>query len=223
MALGWRKNYFRYQTFFLNIVNLYKQKQDLRIFLEILLSLTTISLFGVFALRPTLLTISQLVKDIKTKEEAVVKMETKIANMETVQLILDQEVNQLNMINASVFDIPLPPVFARQIEGLAAKNSVSVLGMSVDEVTLLGKTFTQKSSKEEKPLPAGAYAMNFSLNTQGSYPNLFSFLKDLEALRLIVKIDSLNISAAKSQTEKILTLAVSGRIPYLGETKNEKD
>ena len=39
MALGLRKDYLRYKSYFLNIVSLYKRKEDLRMFLEIMLSL----------------------------------------------------------------------------------------------------------------------------------------------------------------------------------------
>lgn len=221
MALGWRKEYARYKSFFLNIVNLYKQKRDLRMFLEILLSLVTVSFFALFALRPTLLTISQLLKDIKTKEGAVAKMETKIANLETAQFILDQQGNKLTVINSAVFDIPKPEIFARQIDGLGNKNSVSILGLSLEEVTLIGKSSPAKSSKESKPLPAGAYEMNFSLNVGGDYAQLYSFLRDLENLRIPLGIDSLTINSSKVEEQKLLTLAVSGRIPYLGTSEKK--
>jgi hypothetical protein len=60
MALGWRQGYSRYRAYFLNIYNLYKQRPDLRMFLEILLSLGAIAIFAAFAVRPTALTIVQL-------------------------------------------------------------------------------------------------------------------------------------------------------------------
>lgn len=214
MALGWRKEYYRYQTFFLNIVNLYKQKQDLRMFLEVLLSLLTISFFSLLALKPTLLTILQLTRDIKGKEEAITQMDTKITNLETAQSIADQGTNQMVVINSSVFDVPSPPIFAGQIEGLANKNSVNILGMTTDKVLILGKSAKAETSKEKKTLPANAKSLNFSFSGQGDYANLVSFLRDLENLRLILKIDTVTYSISKTQDK--ITLAVSGRIPYLG-------
>jgi hypothetical protein len=221
MALGWRKEYFRYKTYFLDIVNLYKQKEDLRMFLEILLSLATVSFFGIFALKPTLFTITQLLKDIKTKEETVAKMDTKIANLETAQSILDQNTAKLALVNSAIFTAPKPEVFSRQAEGLAKKNSVSLLGLTLGEATLVGKATPPKASKELKSLPAEAFEITFSLSVSGTYGGLFSFLKDLEGSRLPFWIDSFTVSTAKVKDQKLLTLVVSGRIPYLGNY--EKD
>lgn len=185
-------------------------------FLEILLSLTTISFFSLFALRPTALTISQLLKDIKMKEGTVAKMEQKIENLETAQLLLENENARLPIINSAVPNSPKPDVFSRQIEALASKNSVTILGISIGETVLLGKPLTQKVSKEFTPLPQDSLGMDFTVNAKGSYQNLFTFLKEIENLRLPVLIDSVGLNLSKSEEEKILTLVVSGRTPYLG-------
>ncbi len=80
MALGWRKDYLRYRSYFLNVLNLYKRKEDLRMFLEIMLSLSAISFFSIFALRPTFLTIATLLKEINAKKGTIITMDTKIKN-----------------------------------------------------------------------------------------------------------------------------------------------
>ncbi len=202
MAQGWRNEYSRYKSFFLNISELYRKKRDLRMFLEILLSLTTISFFAVFALRPTLLTISQLVVDIKSKKETIAVMDTKIRDLATAQQLLLQEASRLSFLETSVFDTPKPEVIARQVEGLSDKNMVNILGLSIEETEL-------------KPLPENSDSISLSLNAAGSYWELYSFLKDVENLRLPVQIDTFQIGA--------LTLVISGRIPYLGSQETRLD
>jgi len=172
-------------------------------FLEILLSLATISFFGIFAIRPTLLTISQLVVDIKSKKETIATMDTKIKNLESAQQILLEETSRLPLLNTSVFDMPRPEVAARQFEGLANKNAVKILGLSFEKTTL-------------KPLPENSEAINLSVSATGSYQGLYSFLKDIENLRIPVQIDTVQIGASKGENETFLTLVISGRIPYLG-------
>ena len=81
MAGGWRSNYLRYRSFFLNIYNVYKRRPDLKMFMEILLSLGTISFFAAFALRPTALTIVDLLEQIDEKETTIEKMDQKIQNL----------------------------------------------------------------------------------------------------------------------------------------------
>ncbi|MFH1863880.1 MAG: hypothetical protein ABIJ85_03170 [bacterium] len=216
MAQNWKAGYSRYKSFFLNISDLYRKKRELQMFLEILLSLATVSFFGIFALRPTLLTISHLVVDIKSKRETVTVMDTKIKNLETAQQILDSETYRLSLLDSSVLDTPKPEIFARQIEGLSNKNSVKVLGISVGETVILGKAKEAKTSTELKPLPENSQAIVFSTNTTGSYQGLYSFLQDLENLRLSLKIDSYGLTSSKVEGQTLLTLVVSGRIPYLG-------
>ena len=91
MALGWKKDYLRYKSFFLNVLAIYKQRTDLHLFSEILLSLITILLFGIFAIRPTLLTIAQLVKDIRGKEATLALMDQKINSLNRARAILAEK------------------------------------------------------------------------------------------------------------------------------------
>ncbi|MDP1710294.1 MAG: hypothetical protein Q8L28_01635, partial [bacterium] len=90
MAQGWRKEYSRYKEYFLNVVNLYKQRADLRVFLEIILSLTTITIFAIFALKPTAVTIIGLVNEIKDKENSLSGLNQKINDLKTARNIYNQ-------------------------------------------------------------------------------------------------------------------------------------
>ncbi len=208
MALGWRKDYLRYKSYFLNVLNLYKRREGLRMFLEIILSLVTISFFSVFALRPTFLTISALLKEINTKKETVVKMDTKIKNLQTAQNVLRQESARIPILEFAIPQFPQPQNFAHQIEGVAATTQTQILGIRVDETSLKGE------------LPAkDPGAMGFSVSTTGNFQNLFSFLKNLENLRSPIKVDILGMSLSKREEGNILTLVVTGKVPYLGGEK----
>ena len=81
MNQSWRREYLRYKSYFLNVMGRYKERADVKVYLEILLSLATISVFAIFALRPTILTIAGLLKEIETKKETLAKMDEKISNL----------------------------------------------------------------------------------------------------------------------------------------------
>lgn len=215
MALGWRREYVRYKDYFLNILSVYKQKEDLRMFLEVLLSLATISFFATFALRPTVVTISALLKEIKSKEEVIAKMDTKIQNLAIAQALIDSEVVRLPFINQSVPGMASPEDFVRQLEGLAARNGVNLLGVSLGQVTLVGETKKAVNEEGLTPLPQGALGLPFSLSVSGAYPQLLAFLADLEALRRPLTIDTSGITASETDAGKVLVILVSGRAPYL--------
>src|SRR4030042_569746 len=122
MALGWRNQYLRYRELFFNIIAVYKQRTDLKVFLEILLSLVTISFFGIFALKPTFLTIGQLITEVRGKEETVAKMEQKINDLNMAQSFFSQQPEKISLVKSAIPEIPEPQTFVRQIEGLAANR-----------------------------------------------------------------------------------------------------
>ena len=164
MALGWRKEYLRYRAIFLNVLSVYKSKEDLRIFMEILLSLATIILFGIFALKPTALTIADLYNQIKNKNETIALMTTKITNLQSAQKILGQQASFIPILDSAIPSVPTPEDLVHQVEGLATKNGVGLSGFSIDKTLLKGDLPKNEVKKSDSPFPDGAQPMSFSLS-----------------------------------------------------------
>lgn len=223
MALGWRSDYLRYKDFFLNILLVYKKRPDLKMFLEAGLSLITILVFSIFALRPTLITIASLVREIRTKEETVKKMDEKIANLDAAEVIYSQEDQKINVVRQSVPSGPEPEAFLRQIEGLSQTTTASVLGVSFGEVTLSGEEPVKKSKEVLKALPEGAQALTFSVSATGDYLVLSKFLADIENLRRPINVDAAGMSSSQTAEGATLTLVISGRTPYIENIIKEEE
>jgi len=120
-------------------------------------------------------------------------------------------------IDNAVPTYPNPDVLSKQIEGLAALNSVDILGISVSSVRLVGAIPAVKVSNSGfTPLPEGAQEMPFSLSVRGSYSNLISFIKAFEGMRVAVKIDDLGISSSLTDKGRVIVAVISGRVPFLG-------
>lgn len=219
MALGWRKDYLRYKEFFLNILALYQKKKEVRMFLEILLSSLTVTFFGLFALRPTLLTIAELYRQVKSKEETVQKLDQKINALNQAQSFFTSQGGRISVITQVAPTSPSPETFIRQLEGVANKNNTKILGISVGEVVIKGTVVAKRESTELTSLPEGAQGLSFSISANADYLSLVSFLKDLENLRRPIKIDNLGFNSSLVGEKKILVLVVSGRVPYLGGEK----
>lgn len=217
MSLGWRGQYSRYREFFLNVANFYKQRNDLRVFLEIILSLSTVVIFLVFALKPTALTIISLLKEISGKKETIIALNQKLSDLNRANGVFAQNQASIANIETAVATSPQPDLIVQQTEGLAIKNSVDILGVSIGQVTIIGTTPPKKSSSNVKPLPGNAKEMSISINIRGSYPNLIGFLKDFENLRIVTKIDTIAITSSVSDKGQIIVVIISGRVPYLGQ------
>jgi hypothetical protein len=216
MATGWRVQYFRYKDLFLNIVTLYKQRRDLRAFLEVVLSLSTIIIFVVFALKPTAITIISLYGQIKNKENTLSSLNQKISDLQTASKAYNQNKDAVSKINAAIFGIPEPDTVSKQVLGLATKDSVTLLGISVGQITLLGKS-TLPKDPSTKPLPENALPMPISISAKGNFSSLLSFVKDLENLRIPIKTDSLTINSSQTEGGSVIVVTIIGRVPYLGK------
>ena len=102
MAINITTNIGKYKNYFQDIRIFYEQRQDVKIFLEILLSLATIILFSIFAIRPTLLTIGQLLTEIQNKEVTVAKLNEKIENLKTAQVVYESSGGVLSLLDTAI-------------------------------------------------------------------------------------------------------------------------
>jgi hypothetical protein len=218
MALGWRSQYSRYKDVFSNVFGQYKKRKDLLMFSEILLSAVTISLFIVFSIRPAVLTISELYKEIKNKEEIDKVMSQKIQNLAKAQEVYNNEIDRIGEVKIAVPTNPQPEIFVRQIESLSGKYSLKTTGITLGAATLVGGDQTKAlTASDFKELPEKTYGMAFSVTVSGTYPSIYSFISDLENLRRIAKVDTAGINISQGKDDKTINLIISGRTPYLGE------
>ncbi|MDP3918237.1 MAG: hypothetical protein Q8Q30_03630, partial [Candidatus Woesebacteria bacterium] len=102
MAQGWRKDYLRYKGFFLDILAIYKSRPNLKVYLELMLSLGTIVIFSIYAIKPTVLTIIELNNEIKSKENIVLLLTQKISDLKIASNILQKESANLEFIDDAV-------------------------------------------------------------------------------------------------------------------------
>jgi len=216
MNKDWKKNYRRYKQYFLNIYKIYQKRPDLKSYLEILLSIITISFFLIFALRPTVLTITSLFTQITDKEETISKMESKIQDLARAQTFFSQNEDDVDIIDSAIPVIPDPTTFVRQLEGLANNTNVRILGLTVGETILLGDKEKEKKSVQDLiNLPTNAEGLVFSISITGNYQSLYNFVSQLEDFRRPIKVDAIGVSSAETQEGRVIVFVVGGRAVYL--------
>jgi hypothetical protein len=224
MKPSWRKDYLRRKAYFLNMVEQYNKRADVKAYLEILLSLSTICILAIFALRPTLITIAKLLKEIESKKNTIKIMDEKIENLRTAQSLYEQEKDRIALLNISIPKKPNPDMFARQIEGLSGKHQVGITRMSVGEATILGKQSGNRS-KGAGSMPKGTYGLKYSVNTSidpNQYLQTVNFLSDFEKLRRPPMIDRVTFDIDRGENDnKILIMSIVGKLPQFIGVKTQ--
>lgn len=215
MSSPWKRNYSRYKRFFLVNIAQYQKKPTIKAYSEIILSLATIIMFAIFALRPTLLTIAGLIKEIEAKEKTIVVMDGKIENLAKAQALYYQETENIQLLYSAIPEKPSPDVFIRQIEGTSQKHSTRPSFLSIGKVTLLGES-KKEASKDKPDSPSSeAEKISASINVAADYFVLTNFLSSLEHLRRPFELGSLDLKTGKSEKGQTLMLSVKGRVPFL--------
>lgn len=220
MEGGWRQSYQRYKSYFLNVVSQYEKRADIKVYLEILLSLATISILAIFAIRPTFITIAELLKEIEGKQETLATMEEKVENLKTAQNVYNNNIAEIDLLNIAIPDTPSVDALARQIEGLSGKHQINVSSINSDGA-VLSSTNGPENSAQAEDLPEGAASVNFSINTDATFPALSNFLSDMESLRRPVKFKIISVRNLITEEGEIIVLGIEAKVPFFINNQNQ--
>ena len=205
MEISPATNYRQYKRYFVDIGRFYKIKK-VRVYTEIVLSLAAVSFFLVFAIKPTLVTITELITTIKDQKLVAGQLQNKINALSIAQSEYNLMSSDLYLVDEALPKNSQISTLVKQIEVLTLQSGVALGSMKFDPVAL-------------KEAGAGLKEISFSLTVSGDYQNLKSFLHLLASLRRVIGVEtfSFKIKTAESQA---LTLGISGRAYYL--SANEK-
>lgn len=212
MKNNWKANYLRYKSFYLNILKMYQTKPNLKIYLEIILSLITVAVFSVFAIKPTVTTIIELNNEIKAKQGMIAQMNRKITNLKTASNLLQSESQSLLLIEQAIPKTSDSEILLSQIESLANQNQLNILNISMSDVVVSGEQV--KPTKKEEALPSNAKSLDFSVSVSGDYLNLYNFLSSMERLRRPIKVNGLSITSSTTESGKNIVMIISAKVPF---------
>lgn len=223
----WRKNYQRYKSYFSSIISKYKNRDDIKNYIEIVLSLITIAIFSLFALKPTLLTIAELLKQIDQNSKLILEMDKKIQNITRAQVLNDRERTKIEMLSKLIPNGINPEIIVKQIEELSKKNEVSISTINMGTGSILGSAspiVNKESVQSILPQTVDNNVYYFevkiaALSSISGYQNLLSFVSDMEKQRLPIIITQTNISIIKNKDEKDLGLTLNLYLPFLENKK----
>lgn len=157
----------------------------------IIFTLIAISLFGFFAISPTLTTITTLKKQVDDASFVNEKLKEKIKNLSLLQRQYLDLQNDIPVVLAAVPENPEAPYFSAELQALALRNSIHVSSLQVFQVEVSAKEALRQRS------------FTFSLQGSGSSQNIASFIKDISSMDRNISIDVLTITNdfVKSTTE----------------------
>ena len=227
MAFNWQTEYHRYQHYFSDLSHFAPTKKT-KAYTGLVLSFFTIAFFLFFAIKPTIITIVGLNKEIKDKKVVIEKLDKKIQSLSDAQKIYLGIQDDLPLIDEALPKTSEIQTLIKQIEALATISNVNLDAAKYDEVVLSGtrgKTAVPPSEDTYSgPLPTNSIIYDTSVS--GSYDNLKTFLAGLGQIRRINVVTAFSCQNSNKQAteEKVgsstnLTLTLSASAYSLNLTQ----
>ncbi|KKS98231.1 MAG: hypothetical protein UV73_C0003G0173 [Candidatus Gottesmanbacteria bacterium GW2011_GWA2_43_14] len=172
-------------------------------YFTITLSLFCLSFFGLFAIRPTLITAVSLIKEVNDLKNRNLDYENQISLIIRAQSEYEKVRDGISLI-----DLALPrnadfTSLSRGLEESALANGFNINQLQIDSAPISTLSEKQKLQK-----------MNFILIGNGSYENIKNYLDDILNWQRIITLESLDIAHEGGTSSGILRITAKGSAYY---------
>jgi len=181
-----------------------------RVSMELFLSVGAVIFFAIFAIRPTLLTISDLINEIEEKEALDQQLTQKIAALSTAQTTYLQIQDRVFLLDQAV---PAQPEFLNAvgvIEKVASEQELLVSGITANEIPSEESVEVAADDVSQTVLP-------ISVNVTGSFIDIKAFVEELVQLRRAYVIDTITFSTNEERVQEVWRTTISLGVPYFSE------
>lgn len=168
-------------------------------YFTITISLLSLSFFGLFAIRPTIITAVSLIKSVSDLRKLNQNYENKISNIIQAQAEYEKIRQDIEKIETALPSNANFQQIARALENFAVRSNININQLQIDQAPIspLGKTQKMENT-------------NFVLIATGNYPSVYSYISHLLNWKRIITIKSMEISQEASTASGNLHLTLKG-------------
>lgn len=231
MAFNYKNEIQRYHKYYKALEPKLEKPRN-KAYTSIVFSFLVISLFGLYAIRPTIQTILSLKREIKDKTELSKQMEEKIAALIEAQAYYQEVEPLLPAVDQALPSIPDAVPLLIQLRNLASMSATTITTIQVPSVPLMSQEILPGNkglANPSTPTTAGTgkqQTFDISLSVKGPYSNIRAFIEGITFMRRIATIESISIipgqidsnasaSASAKSNSKLLQLALKLKAYYL--------
>lgn len=199
-----------------------KQRKDLSISLnqfyskpiavvsfELLLSLGLVIFLGLFAIKPTLVTMSDLIKEIEDKKKLSDQLDKKVAALGTAQTVYLSLESRLSVLDEAIPSQPELIKSVKTIEKLATDNKVIIESLSV--TTIPDETPADASVQRLERI-----ALPTTVTVVGDYISIRAYVESLRGMRRSFIVDTVTFNIEENRGDRKLRASITLNIPYFG-------
>lgn len=182
--VNYKLEYTRYRHYFHQIWTIY-QKPAIKVSSALLLTVFTIIFFAAFAIRPTLVTVAELVKKIDDQQKVLNQMKEKSAALASAQTEYQAAAPQIPQLNSAIPQSENLPQLITLFEATSAFHQIPLSSLTLGDITYAGTNV---------PHLSGPQTRDISLSVTSDYANLKTYLSNLIRLPRLVSIEALSFA-----------------------------
>lgn len=200
MAINYKSSLNRYRRYLAQM----QQQPLMRASFLLVLSLVLLIILLLLVLRPTLITISGLLGQIKTQQQVDARLDAKIAALQQAQTLLNSLQPRLVSLDNSLPTAANLGIWSQAVQALASGSGIAITQFTIADIPY---TNIATSSSELVNLTN----INFDITVSGDYTQLADFIDTLEKLPRLAILESVQVTKG---SEGILTLSAQGTISF---------
>lgn len=175
------------------------QEERIQSFITIILTLATCSVFGLFAINPTISTIVNLRKQLEDDQLVDKKLAEKIANISILQGQYEVLQVDLPVVFSAIPSSHQIPQFIGQLRAIAQQNNVHIKTLQTFPVTLSLSVASTENS------------FTFSLEGDGEQDAISHFITSLASFERVITLDSISINKSNEQNTSTAFVDINGK------------
>lgn len=187
MTFDYRKQYQEYRHYMNSLVEKTKAPAA-RASLAVVGAIAFTVFLAVFALRPTLITVAGLWKEINIEKTTITALDRKLKLLQAAKQNYDQVSPRLYLLDNAIPKTVEIESMAKQLEALAVENGLITLEFREENFWLL-------SPPPAGNIPASVSGIDIKISVGGKEDGIRSFVGNLEKLSRMVKIDAITVRA----------------------------
>lgn len=180
----------------------YQSDEGFRNNINFVLTFISVLIFGIFAIRPSINTITGLVRDIEEYRKVNGVLTEKIQILNDVKADPERLEKETELISRALPTNPDEGSYIRNVNFLATNNQLQIESITFDV--------------EEE---GGLGALEFNLTILGEYTRIIQFIADFNKLLRITNVEEINI-APQNDSQDVVKATISGRAYFLLESND---
>ncbi len=199
------------------------EKPVTRVSFELVLSLVGVMFFALFALRPTLNTMSSLLNEIEEKEEVDVALSRKISALATAQNEFITFGDRFSILDETIHTNMSLEVALIYMEYLVARENLSLAGLQIREFPLI-LTAPADTGQELRLGDREIQPYAFQVAFRGSYSDVIRFFEAIESVKPIFSVQefTFNVEQNRDDTRTLSTTATIIMYGYQAEVRRSR-